>query len=150
MHLHAQGKSELDTKVREVLEDAGLADVPLGQCQNLDMLETYLKGVLDKRKCTSTTEGLEEAGLTRLSPSKDSCRITWKRATEAIRAFGQRFSGCCLRTRHWEIEGGVYVPGAIAGFPEIIIDVRAFHAGLAVGPGAKPLEDWSSYWDSDL
>ena len=119
IHLHARGAGALDTKIIELLLQAGLEDVPAEQRQCLDLLQKYLKEKtqLTEDKVSSLVDLAKECGLKPAVPDAESANM-------------------------------VHGSSAVNQATEIT-DIRRFKAGLLASAGARPVKDLSEYEDID-
>lgn len=119
VHLHARGAGELDTKIIELLQAAGLDEIPAEQRQSLDLLEKHLKDdvQLSDDKVASLISQAKESGL--------------------------------KPTANEEEPGDVANGSSAVSSATEITDIRRFKTGLLASLGARPVKDLSEYEEID-
>jgi insulysin len=116
VHLHAQGASELDQKMVELLQGLDLNDVPPETRRSVNLLESYLKTDVKMAdvKVAEVMEKAENAGLTRALQESES-RETVVLNADAVQSAAE------------------------------ITDVDQFKAGLKAVDGGRPPKPPSRY-----
>lgn len=119
VHLHARGAGELDTKIIEILLQAGLEDVPAEKRQSIDLLEKYLQqhAGLPKDKLSIIVAKAKESGLKQTADDKQPSTVP-NGSTAGVSATE-------------------------------ITDIRRFKSALMVSQGARPVKDFSEFEDID-
>jgi insulysin len=118
VHLHAQGASELDKKMVELLQGLDLNDVPQEKRQSVDLLESYLKTEVKMAddKVAEVMEKAKDAGLKRALQESEGTEKTLLNA-DAVQSATE------------------------------ITDVDQFKAGLKAVEGGRPLNPLSNFED---